>query len=88
MSDSESKEKRSMRMHKNKVKAHRQKKILKNYGLDFNPFQSENYYTKTHSLTCGNSNCVMCGNPRKFFGAKTVQEQRFDEVYKQEVELG
>lgn len=24
---------------------------------------------------CGNSNCVMCGNPRKFFGELTKQEK-------------
>lgn len=26
--------------------------------------------------TCGSSTCVMCGNPRKFFGDLTIQEQK------------
>lgn len=31
---------------------------------------------KRHAMTCGNSNCVMCGNPRKFFGERTIQERK------------
>jgi hypothetical protein len=31
---------------------------------------------KISFCTCGNSNCVMCGNPRKFFGDVTIQEQK------------
>lgn len=37
---------------------------------------SPHRHHKTSGVTCGNSNCVMCGNPRKFFGEKTIQEQR------------
>ena len=33
-------------------------------------------YHKTSGMTCGDPDCVMCGNPRKFFGEPTVQEQR------------
>ena len=29
-----------------------------------------------HGKLCS---CHMCGNPRKFFNAKTLQEQKFDE---------
>lgn len=31
---------------------------------------------KVSWCTCGNSNCVMCGNPRKFFGELTIQEKK------------
>ena len=33
-------------------------------------------YHKVSGMTCGNSNCFACGNPRKFFDERTVQEQR------------
>ena len=86
MSDELIKEKRSKRLFSDKIKSKRQKKILKCHGLDTNPFESENYYNKRHSLNCGNSNCVICGNPRKFFGEKTYQELKFDESEKIQIE--
>ena len=33
-------------------------------------------YHKLSGMTCGSSTCMMCGNPRKFFGERTIQEQR------------
>jgi hypothetical protein len=30
-------------------------------------------------MTCGDSNCAMCGNPRKFFKEVTTQEKRLFE---------
>lgn len=39
----------------------------------------DNYLAKTNGLTCGDSNCSMCGNPRKFFGEPTLQEKKFDQ---------
>lgn len=33
-------------------------------------------YHKKSGVTCGDSNCVMCGNPRKFFKERTQQEKR------------
>jgi hypothetical protein len=29
--------------------------------------------------------CPMCGNPRKYFGEKTVQEKKSDEDFKQQL---
>ena len=40
--------------------------------------QSIHRYHKKNALNCGDSNCVMCGNPRKFFGEKTMQERKFE----------
>lgn len=37
---------------------------------------SSHRYHKKSATTCGDSNCVMCGNPRKFFKELTMQEKR------------
>lgn len=37
---------------------------------------SPHRYHKVSGVTCGDSNCVMCGNPRKFFKERTMQEKR------------
>jgi len=34
-------------------------------------------YHKVSGVTCGSSRCMMCGNPRKFFKERTMQEKRF-----------
>lgn len=36
-------------------------------------------YHKLSGVTCGDSRCAMCGNPRKFFKEKTMQEKRFEQ---------
>ena len=64
---------RSQRLHDDKIHAQRQLKIAKAYGFNVdNPHRFE----KTHATTCGDSNCAMCGNPRKFFKEVTQQEKR------------
>ena len=83
MSDDITKLKRSRRLHKDEVKAKRQKNMLKDYGMDINPFESANYYAKQHALNCGNPKCAMCANPRKFWGELTLQEKRFNEISKE-----
>ena len=77
MSDENTKVKRSRRIHSDKVKSKKQVKIAKQFGLDN---VEAHRYNKKHALNCGNPNCVMCGNPRKFFGEKTIQEQRFEQL--------
>ena len=42
-----------------------------NTGVD-----SPHRYHKTSGVTCGDSHCAMCGNPRKFFKELTMQEKR------------
>jgi hypothetical protein len=37
---------------------------------------SPHRYHKTSGVTCGDSRCAMCGNPRKFFKELTMQEKR------------
>lgn len=48
----------------------RQNKIRSYHGME-----SSAKVKKLSGTTCGNSNCFMCGNPRKFFGDLTFQEQ-------------
>jgi hypothetical protein len=38
---------------------------------------SSHRYHKTSGVTCGDSRCAMCGNPRKFFNEPTMQEKRW-----------
>ena len=43
-----------------------------------NPTKQKHRYHKKKAMNCGQPNCVICGNPRKFFGEKTMQERRFE----------
>ena len=73
-----SKEKRSKRIADKQKKIKRQVKILKelSYDADSNRAVREpNRLGKMHALNCGDPNCYMCGNPRKFFKEETIQEQ-------------
>ena len=36
-----------------------------------------------HEDTTTQCSCAMCGNPRKYFNEKTMQEKRFDESSKE-----
>lgn len=51
----------------------KQTRIAKAYGV---PFTEPHKFVKHHVMNCGNPKCVMCGNPRKVFKEKTIQEQR------------
>ena len=55
----------------------KQTRIARAHGFPTGP---EHRLSKLHAVTCGNSNCYMCGNPRKFFKEPTVQEQSFDQT--------
>lgn len=39
------------------------------------PIDTPHKYHKLSADTCGNPNCFMCGNPRKYFSELTIQEQ-------------
>lgn len=74
MSDEAQRDQHSKHRHKTEAKSKRQAKIAKAYGVDV---KSPHEYAKKHALNCGNPNCVMCGNPRKFWKEETIQERRF-----------
>ena len=84
MSTPEDKEKHSRRLYDDEVHIERRRKLLKtkNQGLNVAPDAEKQPHRlhKNSTMNCGNSNCVMCGNPRKFFGEKTIQEKSFDQL--------
>lgn len=70
----------SRRRHKNDVAIARQLKIAKQHQLDqYNSEQVKqpHRFKKHHAMDCGNSECYLCGNPRKTHKDKlTAQEKR------------
>lgn len=73
--------KRAKRRRLNTNAINRQKRIAKSLGL---PVAAEHRLSKMHATNCGDPNCAMCGNPRKFWGERTLQERKFIEGYKDE----
>lgn len=73
MSTEQDKIKHSKRLLKDEAAIKKQTKIAKAHGFPTGP---EHRLAKVHATTCGDSNCVMCGNPRKFFNEPTQQEKR------------
>jgi hypothetical protein len=59
----------------------RQKRIAKTCGIKHKHDQPHRY-AKHHATNCGIPRCVMCGNPRRIFGDKTIQEKKFIEAFK------
>ena len=76
MSDDQTKLKTSKRRHKAESAAKRQYKIAKEHGMNPNP-DTMHKFAKHHAMDCGNPGCMLCGNPRKIFKEKTMQEKRF-----------
>ena len=77
MSTETDKFKHSKRQQQKANHINRQMSIRKahSFTADNEPETAHRYH-KVSGMTCGDSNCVMCGNPRKFFDERTVQEQR------------
>jgi len=73
MSKDADKIKHSKRLHQDQTAIEKQKSIAKAHGFPTGP---EHRLAKIHATTCGDPNCAMCGNPRKFFNEKTIQEKR------------
>jgi hypothetical protein len=53
----------------------RQLEITKTFGLNV---EEPHRLHKKNALNCGDPHCAMCGNPRKFFKEKTLQERKND----------
>ena len=79
MSKDEDKIKHSKRLLKDTNAINKQIKIAKAHGL---PVENTHGFAKHHAMDCGQPGCVVCGNRRKVWGEKTVQEQKFDKQYK------
>lgn len=63
------------RLQQKEKKLARRMKQAKEWGLD-HVLKEPHKYHKHSPFSCGDSDCVMCGNPRKFFKEPTIQEQR------------
>jgi len=73
MSTEQDKLHHSKRIHNKETYTKRQVKIAKH--LHGEPPKAAHVYHKVSAATCGNSNCVMCGNPRRFWKERTIQER-------------
>lgn len=76
MSNQVEKYKHSKRLARDKRAIDRQIKIARSHGFPIGPAHR---FGKVHAMTCGDSHCAMCGNPRKFFNEKTIQERRAEQ---------
>lgn len=56
----------------------RQKRIAKQSWNSEHLLKQPHRFAKHHATNCGIPRCVMCGNPRRVFGEKTIQEKRFE----------
>jgi hypothetical protein len=79
MSKDEDKIKHSKRLLKDENAIKKQVKIAKSHGM---PVENAHGFAKHHVMDCGQPGCVICGNRRKVFGEKTVQEEKFDKQYR------
>ena len=83
MSDTSDKLRHSKRLHAKARSIKRQMRIRKAHAFGANgmsesgaKYDQPHRYHKKSGMTCGDSNCFMCGNPRKFFKERTIQEKR------------
>lgn len=73
MSNSDDKEKHSVRRHRTESVIKKQVKIAKSKGL---AVEEPHKLAKHHALDCGVPNCPLCSSPRKR-GELSIQEKRF-----------
>jgi hypothetical protein len=73
MSNENDRYKTSRRRLKDENAVRRQTKIAQAHGA---PVDQPHKFVKHHAMNCGIPNCVMCGNPRRIFQERTIQEQR------------
>ena len=76
MSEDVEKFKHSRRRLKDENAMNKQVKIAKSHGAQI---EEPHRYAKHHAMDCGNPSCILCGNPRKIFHEKTIQEKRFEQ---------
>lgn len=86
MSTDQDREKHSKRLHQDDVHIKKQLKIAKQHNMGM-PYGNQDIdephrLSKRHAMDCGNPECHMCGNPRKIFKEKTIQEKKFEQTQK------
>ena len=77
MSNEDQKEKHSKRIQQKRNYIRKQTKIAKSHDI---PVEEPHQFAKHSAMNCGNPDCVLCANPRKTFGEKTIQEKRFEQI--------
>ena len=73
-------EKRAKRLLQKERHIERQIRILKTSGIWGKTIDAPHRLHKVHALNCGKPKCLMCMNPRRSFGEKTMQERKFEAV--------
>jgi hypothetical protein len=73
MSNDHDKVKHSRRISKTRDAEIRQVKIARAHGVTVKEYHR---YAKHHAMNCGRPHCLLCGNPRRIWREKTIQEQR------------
>jgi hypothetical protein len=73
MSDEQDRIKHSRRISKTRDAEIRQVRIARAHGITVKEYHR---YAKHHAMNCGRSHCLLCGNPRRIWREKTIQEQR------------
>jgi hypothetical protein len=73
MSDEQDRIKHSRRISKTRDAEIRQVKIARAHGITVKEYHR---YAKHHAMNCGRPHCLLCGNPRRIWREKTIQEQR------------
>jgi hypothetical protein len=68
----------SRRRHRTNVAIARQVRIARQHGLGANDrhIKEPHRHAKHHAMDCGQPGCMLCGNPRRIFKERTIQEQR------------
>lgn len=69
-------DKRSKRLRLTKNIERKRAKLAESIGLKHS--DQWHRYSKKHPMDCGQPGCGICGNPRKIFKEKTLQEKRFE----------
>ncbi len=70
--------KRAKRRRLTKNVIERQKRIAKSAGLSI---KQPHRFAKHHATNCRTPNCVCCGNPRRVWKQRTLQEKKFIETF-------
>ena len=78
MSKEEDRIKHSKRLYQEETAIKHNMKVAKAHGFPVDQYESHRY-AKVNAVNCGDPNCVMCMNPRKANGEKTIQEQRMEQ---------
>ena len=73
MSNDHDKVKHSRRISKTRDAEIRQVRIARAHGITVKEYHR---YAKHHAMNCGRPHCLLCGNPRRIWREKTIQEQR------------